>query len=1008
MTKPFIVVISLILSAATAFAGQGVQRMLYTAPNTAFIEQPAGENVVTVNDASGSVEALQAAINNARSANPDKIIVIRLKRGATYIVSGAGITLDSRQCLVAEGAMIRAANSSVTAPLITIASGATRVSVAGGTLDGLGANIIGIYAPAASRVNIDLVVVRNCGLDCIQLHGNGNSTYDNEMTVTRCDVSGSPAHAGISVSDSTQTIIADNNCHDNAVGIWLSCALAVVANNTCHHNSTGVSINGGNDNVVANNTCNNNDTGVRAGGLENMITSNSVGDNSVAGVVSDGANNTFIDNLFTPGNASNFISAGSGNRVVAYKAPLSAPGQNYFYPPLIDDQHTETIVNGMGRTDLTIGSTTIADVQSQYNAARSADPNNVIVLRLNGSFTVGASPLTLSANTCVLLNGTIQVDSSTTAGAVISGDSQTRISISGGVIDGGNRTGRNAIHISNSSMVQVDRMTLRNFGPANPRVGGSDIIHFNGGSTPYIVTRCFLNGGGARGIWLQLNGPKSVISDNEVTNCNQDGVDCDSSTKGCVAKFNYCHDLTRYGVFIEQSASNNVALGNICNNDARDINLYNNSATPRGPVQHNTVAFNSLLGSNGVRNGSESIDAVATSHNFLFNNTVVNASIQSQQVGEENYYSQNYHIGSLSTSGAESFFNSARGDGYLQIHDSDGGLAVVTQDASTDDGANLITAQPRPLGNGSNNDEWQFIPTDSGYYQIKNKNSGLVMAAQDAALTEGALIIQSPYTADATFNDEWLIRPVGNGLYNFINRRSGLYLDVTGDGKTEGAQLIQQTPDGGANQQFGLVADGPLLDLKAPTIVVPNDLTVEATGPNGAVVTFEASATDDIDGPVAVTLSPPSGSVFPIGTTRVVATAADSSGNEATKSFFVTVKDTTAPVIQSLTASPNTLWPPNHKMVPVLLTAQVNDVADPAPTTLIVSVTSNEPVNGDGDGDTAPDWEITGALTLNLRAERRGDGNGRIYTITVESRDVSGNVSARTVTVSVPKSQGNP
>src|SRR5947209_5133585 len=84
MTKPFIVVISLILSAATAFAGQGVQRTLYTAPNTAFIEQPAGESVVTVNDASGSVEALQTAINNARSANPDKIIVIRLKRGATY------------------------------------------------------------------------------------------------------------------------------------------------------------------------------------------------------------------------------------------------------------------------------------------------------------------------------------------------------------------------------------------------------------------------------------------------------------------------------------------------------------------------------------------------------------------------------------------------------------------------------------------------------------------------------------------------------------------------------------------------------------------------------------------------------------------------------------------------------------------------------------------------------------------------------------------------------------
>ena len=209
---------------------------------------------------------------------------------------------------------------------------------------------------------------------------------------------------------------------------------------------------------------------------------------------------------------------------------------------------------------------------------------------------------------------------------------------------------------------------------------------------------------------------------------------------------------------------------------------------------------------------------------------------------------------------------------------------------------------------------------------------------------------------------------------------------------------------------FGIAADRFALvqDIKAPTIVVPDALTVEATGPNGAVVSFEARATDDKDGAVTVTLSPPSGSVFPLGTTEVVATATDFAGNEATKNFSVTVKDTTPPVIQSLTASPNMLWPPNHKLVPVLLTAQVNDAVDSAPTTLIVAVSSNEPIKGDGDGDTEPDWEITGPLKLNLRAERQGGGNGRIYTITVESHDLSGNTSARTVTVSVPKSQGKP
>jgi len=66
-------------------------------------------------------------------------------------------------------------------------------------------------------------------------------------------------------------------------------------------------------------------------------------------------------------------------------------------------------------------------------------------------------------------------------------------------------------------------------------------------------------------------------------------------------------------------------------------------------------------------------------------------------------------------------------------------------------------------------------------------------------------------------------------------------------------------------------------------------------------------------------------------------------------------------------------------------------------------VTSNEPVDGLGDGDTGPDWQITGDLTVNLRAERSGQGSGRIYTITIECTDFSGNSSTKTVTVSVPR-----
>lgn len=112
--------------------------------------------------------------------------------------------------------------------------------------------------------------------------------------------------------------------------------------------------------------------------------------------------------------------------------------------------------------------------------------------------------------------------------------------------------------------------------------------------------------------------------------------------------------------------------------------------------------------------------------------------------------------------------------------------------------------------------------------------------------------------------------------------------------------------------------------------------------------------------------------------------------------------------IAGIKAQPNILWPPNHKMVPVTVSAMVSeDYDDEEPSCKITSVSSNEPENGLGDGDTAPDWEITGDLTLNLRAERAGNGDGRVYTLTVQCTDWAGDIAPDvTVTVTVPHDQG--
>ena len=117
------------------------------------------------------------------------------------------------------------------------------------------------------------------------------------------------------------------------------------------------------------------------------------------------------------------------------------------------------------------------------------------------------------------------------------------------------------------------------------------------------------------------------------------------------------------------------------------------------------------------------------------------------------------------------------------------------------------------------------------------------------------------------------------------------------------------------------------------------------------------------------------------------------------------VCDSIAPTFTELTATPNVLWPPNGKYVDVETTIVVSDNFDPAPTVRLVSVTSNEPDNGVGDGSTVNDIVIVDDDSFRLRAERSGRGTGRVYTITYEAEDACGNTTTASVTVSVPRDQ---
>jgi hypothetical protein len=87
-------------------------------------------------------------------------------------------------------------------------------------------------------------------------------------------------------------------------------------------------------------------------------------------------------------------------------------------------------------------------------------------------------------------------------------------------------------------------------------------------------------------------------------------------------------------------------------------------------------------------------------------------------------------------------------------------------------------------------------------------------------------------------------------------------------------------------------------DKTAPVVTVPADITVDATGPTGAVVTFTASASDAVDGSLAPTCTPSSGSMFALGSTKVTCSVADKAGNTGSASFNVTVVDKTPPTLK--------------------------------------------------------------------------------------------------------------
>ena len=211
-------------------------------------------------------------------------------------------------------------------------------------------------------------------------------------------------------------------------------------------------------------------------------------------------------------------------------------------------------------------------------------------------------------------------------------------------------------------------------------------------------------------------------------------------------------------------------------------------------------------------------------------------------------------------------------------------------------------------------------------------------------------------------------------------------------------------------------APPPVSDTTAPFTLASATPDANPLGWNKTAVSVTLSATDNAGGSgakeVHYSLSgastgsqtiPGNSAVVTIsaeGATTLSYFAVDNAGNRETAKTLTVRVDKTPPTVTGLPTS-CTLWPPDHRLVQVA-SINVADSTSGASGSPVITATSNEPENGIGDGDLAPDVVISGG-NVQLRAERAGNGTGRVYTIKAQTTDLAGNTTTKATTCSVPR-----
>lgn len=284
---------------------------------------------------------------------------------------------------------------------------------------------------------------------------------------------------------------------------------------------------------------------------------------------------------------------------------------------------------------------------------------------------------------------------------------------------------------------------------------------------------------------------------------------------------------------------------------------------------------------------------------------------------------------------------------------------------------------------------WKSAPTKGHLMGIARRQDGSILDTAD-------VVVENVVTASQRNG-----RSDGNGFYGSVDLEPGSYFVKAVLGTSTVYGCVTNVLAGRvATADLAVDNAGPALNAVAPVVVAAEPGLCSAVASWSAITGSDClpfSVVTTANGqPVA------SGARFPIGSTTVTATATDRAGNSSSITFPVTVVDAEAPVITGLTTNRPTIWPPNHKMVDVRVNYSATDNCS---VTTTIAVSSSDPGDGAGDGNTEPDFEVVSNREVRLRAERSAQGGDRVYTITVTAVDPSGNTSTASTAVVVPHDQ---